>query len=88
MTEQVEPIFQGMENAPAWMGTLIGANHYSFSNACEILPTMDYCQDTADNSDIHQLINTLTVAFLGLQRGEQRMLPYFPPETELLLWTD
>jgi predicted dienelactone hydrolase len=88
MSDQVEPIFRGMVNSSATMGTLIGANHYSFSNICEILPTMNYCQDTGGNEDVHQVINTLTVAFLGLQRGEQRMLPYFPPATEQLLWTD
>ena len=87
MTDQVEPIFFGMSEANAHLGTLLGANHYSFSNACDILPTGDYClEDGLENTEAHQLINTLVVAFLGLEKGEDRMQEFLPVESDILLW--
>ena len=89
MQEQVQPIFAGMTNSDSVLGTLVRANHYTFSNACEILPTAEYCaNDGIESSEAHALINTLTVAFLGLLKGDDRMTAYWPPETDELLWED
>jgi predicted dienelactone hydrolase len=89
MDEQVLPIYSGLTSSDAAMVEMLGVDHYAFSNACEILPTSDYCQEGGlETSQAHSLLQTMIVAFLAQKRGMAGMEEYLPPESEHIIWTD
>jgi len=88
MVDQVQPIFEGWGGRPAFMGEIADAGHYTFSNACELVPTFDDCEPPyIESSEAHAIINTITTAFLGQARGDARYDAWLPPDDERLQWT-
>ena len=88
MQYSVKPIYQAIASEDKWLGELANANHYSFTNACEILPTDTYCNPNGmPAEEAYHLINTVSTAFLGWQTSnDTRYLDHFPLEAENLTW--
>lgn len=88
MSSQVRPIFEGWGGRPAYLAEIVDAGHYTFSDACELVPTFDDCEPPyIDPTDAHGIINTVTTAFLGQALGDERYAEWLPPEDERLAWT-
>lgn len=89
MEMTVNPIFNKLTSSSRIKGEIIGAGHYSFSNACDLLPTYPDCgEDHLSSSAVHYRINTASVAYLGWLLGDDRMSEYLITEDSYLLWTD
>jgi predicted dienelactone hydrolase len=89
MSAQVRPIFEGWGGRPATLGELADAGHYTFSNACDLVPTFDDCEAPyIPTADAHALINTVTTAFLGLALGDDRYGDWLPQDDERWVWTE
>lgn len=88
MSAQVRPIFEGWGGRPATLGELADAGHYTFSNACDLVPTFDDCEPPyIPTADAHALLNTVTAAFLGLAMGDERYADWLPLDDERWTWT-
>ncbi len=88
MAAQVGPIFEGWGGRPAYLGELADAGHYSFSNACDLVPTFDDCEPPfIEGAEAHAIINTVTAAFLGQALGDDRYADWLPPQDDRLSWT-
>jgi len=88
MVAQVRPIFEGWAGRPAFMGEVADAGHYSFSNACDLVPTFDDCEPPfIEGAEAHAIINIVTTAFLGQAMGDERYDAWLPPDDERLQWT-
>lgn len=88
--ETVTPMYEALTGAP-WraLGELVDAGHYTFSDACDLLPTYEDCAPPfLDPAEAHPLINTVTTAFLDMQRGNAEAEAWLPPEDERWAWTD
>ena len=89
METVVTPIFDRLTAASRLQGEILGAGHYSFSNACDLANSFPDCgEDFLSPSEAQQLINTATVAYLGWLQGDERMTDYVLVESESLNWTD
>lgn len=89
MSAQVRPIFEGWGGRPASLGEIADAGHYSFSNACDLVPTFDDCEPPyLEPAEAHAIIVTLTTAFLGRAAGDERYDPWLPPDDARLTWTE
>lgn len=85
----VTPIFEHLQSSSRIQGEILGAGHYSFSNACDLASTFPDCgEDFLSPAETQQLVNVSAVAYLGWLQGEDRMLDYLMPESEFLSWTD
>ncbi|MFT5584498.1 MAG: putative dienelactone hydrolase [Cognaticolwellia sp.] len=70
MEEQVTPIYEGVGGEPAYLATIEGAGHYSFSVMCDLVPTFNGCgEEFLDAETTKRLINEMSLAFLGQERG-------------------
>jgi len=88
MQAQVNPIFNGLTAEPRWLGELLGAGHYTFSNACDLVNVFDDCNPPyLDPQQAHPLINQVTVAFLQSIRGYSEGQAYLPGDDALWNWT-
>jgi predicted dienelactone hydrolase len=88
MSDQVRPIYEGWGGRPAYLGEIADAGHYTFSNACDLVPTFDDCEPPyLEPAEAHAIINTVTTAFLGQARGVEGYEPWLPPDDERLGWT-
>ena len=90
MEEQVGPIYDALGMSPRHLGELEGATHFTFSNACDLFPTYDDCEDEGhiDNVDAHPLINTVATAFLLDLLGDEHAGNWLPPESASWTWTE
>ena len=92
MNYAVKPIFSAIGSADKYLAELQGANHYTFTNACDLVATDLYCNPNGiDMTQAHQIINTSITAFLGLDftnasNAESEMADYFPLQNDLLIW--
>lgn len=89
METAVTPAYEALTGA-SWraLGEITDAGHYTFSDACDLLPTYADCAPPyLDPAEGHALINTLTVAFLDAQRGEAEAEAWLPPQDDRLVWT-
>lgn len=90
MATQVEPIYRDLAANPRALGTLEGAGHFSFSNACEMLPTFEECDPPyRPNAETHPIIATAVTAFLRNVRGDEQAAAWLPDADEAtLLWEE
>jgi predicted dienelactone hydrolase len=89
MDEQVGPLYEGLAVSPRHLGELVGADHFTFSNACELAPTYEGCNDP-DGMGVetaHPLINSVTTAFLRQVLGDDRAGETLPPTDVSWHWT-
>ena len=83
---QVRPIWEDY-GGPRGLGVLEDAGHYSFSNACELLPSYDDCSPPyTPPAEVHAIVNTVTTAFLDAQRGIEAAREALPPADSPLVW--
>ena len=88
MAGQVTPIYAGLGAIPKHLATFETAGHYTFSDACTLIPTYPDCgEDYLDIPTAHQLIRGSTTAFLESVAG----LPvdttgWLPLEDDLVVW--
>jgi len=89
MAEQVTPLYTGLTVSPRHLGELVGANHFTFSNACDLAPTYEGCEDpdalTTDQA--HPLIAAVATAFLRGHLGDNRSAASLPPVDGRWSWT-
>jgi predicted dienelactone hydrolase len=87
MAFQVQPLFDGLDQTPRHLAEVVDAGHYTFSDACQFLPTYPDCRAPfRDPADVHALVNEATTAFLDLHRGEEAAAAYFPVEDAGTRW--
>ncbi len=88
MEEQVTPLYEGLVHTPRHLGELVGADHYTFSNACELAPTYPGCDDpeTLGLETAHPLISGVTTAFLRATLGDERAGEVLPPGDGAWSW--
>lgn len=70
--------------APKHLGLLGGGSHYTFSNACEIVPTEVFCAGSIDLPLAHDRIAAAVVARLRQILGDEAVT--FPPEAAEWTW--
>ncbi len=82
----VRPIFAGVEASKS-MGTIEGAGHYSFTNACEIVATYPDCEDDyLAPEEVHGILNEAVTAFLARERGLSGWESHLPSNDGRVLW--
>lgn len=87
MAYAVQPLFDGLAHTPRHLATVEDAGHYTFSDACTFLPTYEDCAPPfREPADVHELVNTMTAAFLDLHRGFSEAGDWLPIEDEGLTW--
>ena len=83
MDEEVRPLYGGLETTPRHLGELAGADHFDFSDACNILDTYPGCGESPiELEEAHRLVRGATTAFLGQVRGLEYEVP-----SEEAAWT-
>jgi predicted dienelactone hydrolase len=89
MEKQVQPIYDGLEVSPRHLGVLQEANHFTFSNACDLAPSYEGCTDASflSNELAHPLIAEVTTAFLFAVLGHAGAESYLPPGDQNWVWT-
>jgi len=89
MDDQVTPIYDGLGITPKYLATLETAGHYTFSDACSLLPTYPDCGEPyMDIPLAHQLVRGSTTAFLESLLGyDIDTTGWYPLEHELVTWT-
>ena len=89
MEAQVLPIYEGLAHSPRHLGELVGADHFTFSNACELAPTYPGCDDpeALDVAVAHTSIRGVTTAFLRSIQGDERAGEVLPPLDEAWNWS-
>ena len=76
LEDQVEPIYRGVGGAPKSLAILEGTGHFTFSEMCALVASVNGCEDEfLPPEQAHPMINHLTLAFLGQQRGFDTALP-------------
>lgn len=85
---QVEPIYSGAGVTPKYLAVVEDAGHYTFSDACKLLPTYPDCSAPYLDLDVaHTLINGVTTAFLEHTAGMNiDTAGWLPPEDPLVNW--
>lgn len=88
---QAQRLYGGLPGRRALVG-IAGAGHYSFSNACELLPAYEDCDPPyLPPAEVHALTNAAATAFLGTvlhpELAEQ-YAPWLPAEDARLVWED
>lgn len=90
METEVDPIYRGLAVTPRMLGVVEGAGHFTFSDACAMLPTFEDCDPPyLSAEEAHPIISTVTTAFLMWTLGEEQALPWLPDvEEERLVWEE
>lgn len=84
---EVYPIYADLRVEPRAAAQVEDAGHYSFSNACELLPTFADCSPPyREPAEVHALTRTLVLAWLRAARGEEAAWAWLPGEAEGLAW--
>jgi len=85
---QVGPLYEAVGSRPKSFGLFQDAGHYTFSNACDWVPTYPDCSEPyLDPKLAFDVINTAVAGFLDVQRGEDRATEYFPPSSQYATFT-
>lgn len=88
MATQVGPIYGDLVVTPRALGTVEGAGHFSFSDACAMVPTYDDCDPPfLPDTETHPVIATAATAFLRWVRGDEAAAEWLPdPDAQILGW--
>ena len=86
--DQVRPIYTGLGARPKHLAVLETAGHYTFSDACSLLPSYPDCGgDYLDIPTAHVLIRGSTTAFLESWAGlEVDTSAWLPPDDPIVAW--
>ena len=88
MDTQVQPIYDDLTTTPRYLGEVLDAGHYTFSDACDLVSTYDDCAEPfLDPEEAHVVINTVTTAFLQSVLGHDQAADWLPPDGAPLEWT-
>lgn len=68
------------------LATLVGASHYSFSNACQILPDNSYCDPTLDDATAQARVQSVSTAWLRGLLGDAGAAAYVPSPAPEWQW--
>lgn len=72
---------------PAMLGILANAGHYTFSDACDLFPVFDDCDPPyTEPAIVHDIVDTVSIAFLQDLAGFEEAAPYLPVTDPLLTW--
>ncbi len=85
----VQPIWEGLQVSPRAAAHIDGAGHFSFSDACTILPTYPECSgDFREPADVHDISRTLALAWALAAQGDPDAQAWLPPEGDdrVSLW--
>ena len=87
MEGDVLPVWERLVTTPRYLATLEQANHYSYTNLCEIAPFGDFCpEDGLDPELAFEAIRVPATAFLDVSNGESRSEDWLPSDNELMSW--
>lgn len=76
----VEPIWQALAVSPRSLAEIEDAGHFSFSDACALIPTYDECEPPfADPDEVHDISRTLALAWVQQARGHAEAAAWLPP---------
>jgi predicted dienelactone hydrolase len=85
----VRPIYDALETEQKYWANITEAGHYSFSNACDWINTYPDCgEDFLEPIEVHQIVNTVTTAFLQQNRGMEDMDDYIPISDDRIIWEE
>ena len=88
MEWSVRPLYDGVESKKI-LAELPQAGHYTFTNACDILPAYDDCgEGFLPPPDAHVIINEITIAFLAKQLGYKGWENSLPVSSDDLVWIE
>ena len=88
MEWSVRPLYDGV-TSKKMLAELPQAGHYTFTNACDILPAYDDCGDGfLPPQDAHVIVNEMTVAFLAKQLGYKGWENSLPLSSDDLVWIE
>jgi predicted dienelactone hydrolase len=88
MEWSVRPLYDGV-NSEKILAELPQAGHYTFTNACDILPTYDDCgEGFLPPEDAHVIVNEVTVAILIKQLGYKGWESSLPVDADELIWIE
>lgn len=83
---EVRPLYTDAGGQPRSLGVLTDAGHYTFSDACEMLPVFDDCEAPyLDPAVAHPLVATVSTAFL-LERLGVDVAGWLPPTDPAWTW--
>ena len=89
VNEVVRPIYDALPADKKYWVNITDAGHYSFSNACDWLNTYPDCgEGFLIPVEVHQIVNTITTAFLQEERGMEGMNDYLPISDERVMWEE
>lgn len=87
MATEVRPTWERLAATPRYLAVLEGADHFSYSNLCSLIPMGDYCDEgSLDMEKGHRVIREAATAFLDVARGETRSAEWLPLDHDLLTW--
>ena len=82
----VKPIWNDVGARPDDLAVLQDAGHYTFSDACDLLPTFPDCADPyLDPAVAHPIVDTVSYAFLQAAQGRADADQWLPPADQPLL---
>lgn len=88
MDWSVRPLYDGVPSKKI-LAELPQAGHYTFTNACDIVPIYDDCgEGFLPPEDAHAIINEVTVSFLAKQLGYTGWEDSLPMLSDDLVWTE
>lgn len=83
---QVRPIHEDF-GGPGYLGVLEESGHYTYSNACDLIPSYEDCAPPFQPpAEAHPIINTVTAAFLENVAGWEEAADWLPPADVELTW--
>ncbi|MFZ5475309.1 MAG: alpha/beta hydrolase family protein [Myxococcota bacterium] len=87
---QAGAIYGGLAVAPRALGTVDGAGHFAFSDACAIVSTYEDCHPPyRPDAETHPVISTAVTAFLRWVAGDTDAAAWLPdPDEEILAWEE
>ena len=86
MEWMVTPIYEALRSSKN-MGEIPLAGHYSFTNACDILPAYPDCgEGFLPPEDVQKMVNEITTAFLFKELGYVGWEDSWPRAFEELIW--
>jgi predicted dienelactone hydrolase len=90
MADQVDPIYRDLTAQTRALGTLDRSGHFIFSDACAILPAVEFCGDDDDLTpeEAHPVISTTVLAWLEQARGSTTAGAYLPPAADFMVWEE